>query len=384
MTAPPRGATPPEPHRPRLMPGDRMPEFTCATTATDAFRFDSAAGRWLVVCLPGSGGAPGTAERIGALAQTGLLDDERASLFIVSNDTQDRAAGRLADRIPGQRVFWDFDASVARLLGAMSADSPARLAPRWLVIDPGLTIRHVIPFRTDGADAAEVAAHLRAAPPPDRYMGFELPAPVLILPDVFEPAFCDMLIARYEAEGRELSGFMRDQGGRTVGVHDPGFKVRRDYTVEDQDTIRAMQARILRRVVPQIERVHFFRCTRMERYLVACYDGAEGGHFRPHRDNTTLGTAHRRFAVSINLNDGFEGGEVSFPEYGPRGYKAPRGGAVVFSCSLLHAVSRVTAGRRYAFLPFLYDDAAAAIRERNAARVPNAQGYRADGPRPGV
>jgi hypothetical protein len=41
------------------------------------------------------------------------------------------------------------------------------------------------------------------------------------------------------------------------------------------------------------------------------------------------------------------------------------GGAVVFSCSLLHAVSRVTRGRRYAFLPFLYDDAAAAMREAN-------------------
>jgi predicted 2-oxoglutarate/Fe(II)-dependent dioxygenase YbiX len=69
--------------------------------------------------------------------------------------------------------------------------------------------------------------------------------------------------------------------------------------------------------------------------------------------------------VSINLNSDFEVGEVSFPEYSPRSYKAPPGGAVVFSCPLLHAVSRVTRGRRYAFLPFLYDDAAAKIREAN-------------------
>ncbi|MDO9525444.1 MAG: 2OG-Fe(II) oxygenase [Gemmobacter sp.] len=115
----------------------------------------------------------------------------------------------------------------------------------------------------------------------------------------------------------------------------------------------------------------------MERYLVGCYDATEGGHFRPHRDNTTLGTAHRRWAVSINLNDDFDGGEVSFPEYSSRGYKAPRGGAVIFSCSALHAVSRVTRGKRYAFLPFLYDDAAAAIREANAAKVPIAADYRA-------
>ena len=74
---------------------------------------------------------------------------------------------------------------------------------------------------------------------------------------------------------------------------------------------------------------------------------------------------HRKFAVSVNLNDDFDGGEVSFPEYGPRSYKAPPGAAVVFSCSLLHAVSTVTRGRRYAFLPFLYDDAAARLREEN-------------------
>ena len=73
----------------------------------------------------------------------------------------------------------------------------------------------------------------------------------------------------------------------------------------------------------------------------------------------------RRFAVSIILNDDFDGGEVSFPEYGSRGFKPPPGGAVVFSCSLLHAVSRVTRGLRFAFLPFLYDDEAAKIREAN-------------------
>jgi hypothetical protein len=55
--------------------------------------------------------------------------------------------------------------------------------------------------------------------------------------------------------------------------------------------------------------------------------------------------------------------------FGSRTFKAPPGGAVVFSCSLLHRVTRVTRGRRYAFLPFLYDDAAAAIRERNAGLV---------------
>jgi hypothetical protein len=73
------------------------------------------------------------------------------------------------------------------------------------------------------------------------------------------------------------------------------------------------------------------------------------GYFRAHRNNTK-GTAHRRFAISNHLNADFEGGEVRLSEYGPRNCKAPPGGAVVFSHPLLHEVSRVTKGRRYAFL----------------------------------
>src|SRR5215208_4582634 len=132
-------------------------------------------------------------------------------------------------------------------------------------------------------------------------------------------------------------------------------------------TIPIEDAELIRRINLEIEKVHFFKPTRMERYIVSCYAAEDGGHFRPHRDNTTSGTAHRRFAVSINLNHDFEGGEVRFPEYGPRSYKAPPGGAVVFSCPLLHAVSKVMRGRRYAFLPFLYDEEAARIREQNNA-----------------
>jgi predicted 2-oxoglutarate/Fe(II)-dependent dioxygenase YbiX len=110
----------------------------------------------------------------------------------------------------------------------------------------------------------------------------------------------------------------------------------------------------------------------MERYLIACYDAAGGGYFRPHRDNTTNATLHRRFAVTINLNaEDYEGGDLRFPEFGPKSYRAPTGGAVVFSCALMHEALPVTRGKRYAFLPFLYDDAAAAIRSANNSFVDN-------------
>ena len=251
------------------------------------------------------------------------------------------------------------------------------LVRQWVIIDPTMRVLAVIPFREDQGDLAEVMAVLDALPPPGRYAGVEIMAPILFLPRVFEPELCRHLIGLYEAQGGQESGFMREIEGRTRLVTDSGFKRRKDYIIEDEKLVSALQGRFIRRVVPEIDKVHQFKVTRMERNIVSCYDAADGGHFSAHRDNTTKGTAHRRFAVSVNLNDEFEGGEVSFPEYGPRSFKAPPGGAEVFSCSLLHRVSKMTKGRRYAFLPFLYDEDAARLREENARHVDGGSDYRA-------
>jgi predicted 2-oxoglutarate/Fe(II)-dependent dioxygenase YbiX len=223
----------------------------------------------------------------------------------------------------------------------------------------------VFPFAADSSGADAVLSFVAKLPPVDSSIGFPVQAPVLFVPNVFKPEFCKHLIGLYEAHGGEESGVMRQRDGKTVGVKDHSFKRRKDYTIEDQKAIEATQLRVQRRVIPEIAKVHFFKVTRMERYIVCCYAAEDGAHFSAHRDNTTAATAHRRYAVSINLNDEFDGGEVSFPEYGPRSYKAPVGGAVVFSCSLLHAVSKVTRGQRFAFLPFLYDEEAAKIRMAN-------------------
>ena len=158
---------------------------------------------------------------------------------------------------------------------------------------------------------------------------------------------------------------MQEVDGKTVMKQDAQRKVRKDYLIEDEELIKLIQRRVQRRIAPEILKVHQFNANRMERYIVACYTAEDGGHFFMHRDNTTKGTAHRRFAVSINLNSDFDGGELSFPEYSRKSIKIPTGTAVVFSCSLLHTVSKVTRGYRYAFLPFLYDDAAAKVREAN-------------------
>jgi predicted 2-oxoglutarate/Fe(II)-dependent dioxygenase YbiX len=163
---------------------------------------------------------------------------------------------------------------------------------------------------------------------------------------------------------------MRERDGNTVGVFDHNFKRRKDFRFDSEpeyEELRAaVRARINRRVVPEVRRAFQFNPTRIERYLVSCYEGELSGFFRAHRDNTTKGTAHRMFACTINLNEGeYQGGDLCFPEFGTKTYRAPTGGVVVFSCSLLHEALPVTKGRRYAFLPFLYDEAAAKVRATN-------------------
>lgn len=360
--------------------GDPAPNFIQRSGSNPRFTFDTTAGRYLVLAFLGTAGDDAGRLRLASvLARRALFDDEHASFFAVSSDTADLAEARIVESYPGFRVFWDFDGSVGRRYGALPEDELANKAYRrfWLVIDPTLRILKVVPFRDDGGDAGELLDYVAALPPPARFAGFEVPPPILILPNVFERELCETLIALYEREGGLESGFMREVDGKTVPAYDHSHKSRKDVVITDDELIKACQSRVLRRVVPEIRKVHNFIVSRMERYIVCCYAAEDGGHFRAHRDNTTKGTAHRRFAMSINLNDAFEGGEVSFPEYGPRSFKPPVGGAVVFSCSLLHQVSVVTSGRRYAFLPFLYDDAAAKLREANIGYLQDETNYKA-------
>ncbi len=358
-----------------LLPGDPAPWFKAHASSREDFTFDTTAGRYLVMCFFASASEPrGRAAVDAALAQQRFFDDEFASFFGVTIDPSDQAEKRVAGSLPGMRFLWDFDGVVSKLYGSVPRDAEpnkgeVQLRRMWIVIDPTLRVQKVIPFAEDGSDARTLEAYLESLPPPSRFAGFEAPAPILVLPNVFEPELCEKLVSLYEQHGGTESGFMLQKDGKTVLAHGHEHKRRSDYTIVDPELTAHIRQLFRRRLIPEILKAHQFKATRMERYLVACYSAEEGGHFRPHRDNTTLGTAHRRFAVSINLNDDFDGGLIGFPEYGPHGFKPPVGGAVVFSCSLLHTVSRMTRGRRYAFLPFLYDEEASRVRETNQASL---------------
>jgi predicted 2-oxoglutarate/Fe(II)-dependent dioxygenase YbiX len=343
-----------------LQVGDLFPWLRLPMLGGEAdFRLDRVGGDHILMLAIGSATAIELAPAIETLRARAHTFRPGAVLFVVGNDiAASGVPGALGER-RGCYYFSDPQRVAGVAIGVLDSAGEQPEQSTWLLLGPGLRVAGRFPV--DRAEAA-IDALAAAADAP----AVDMTAPVLVIPDVFEPGFCRYLIDLYEADGGEESGFMREIDGRTVGMHDPKKKRRRDYQIEDTSTRNALRARVNRRIAPMIERAFQFKVTRIERYIVACYAAADGGHFASHRDNTTPATAHRRFAVTINLNGDYDGGDLSFPEFGLRTYRAPPGGAVVFSCSLLHEAGKVTAGKRYATLPFLYDDRGA--QQRSATR----------------
>lgn len=189
------------------------------------------------------------------------------------------------------------------------------------------------------SDPAEIAGH----------------APVLLIPDVLSADDCAALIDLYNRENFE-TGVATEASGVGAQEIDHSYKHRRDHQIADPEMIARVNNRLARRIVPEVRKAFNYDVTRFEHLRIGCYD-AGAGFFRAHRDNTKPATAHRKFALTLCLNDGYEGGHLRFPEYGGALYRPAAGGAVVFSCSLLHEVVDVTQGQRFSLITFFFGEA---------------------------
>ena len=358
-----------------LPPGEPAPGFVQRVDQHPEYPSHLLGGRYIVLCFFGSSTSPAWQTALGAIRQRLHYLSAANLLFIgVTVDARDAAAGRLERPSSFVSYCQDFDGRVSRMYGALPREAPPHVAqqpfrPLWIVLDRLLRVVANIPFAADGSDAGQLLALLDGLPPfglaPEPYRA----PPVLMLPDIFTTALCQRLIALFEAGSRAESGFMLKQERKTVEVLDPRLKRRRDYYVDDQAAIDEIKQAMQRRLLPEVAKYFQFSATNIERHLVARYCDHEQGHYSAHRDNTTPGTAHRRFAVTINLNGDFEGGDLSFPEFGAGTYRVPVGGAIVFSCSMMHAAAMVTRATRYAYVTFLYDEAGARVREANRAGI---------------
>jgi predicted 2-oxoglutarate/Fe(II)-dependent dioxygenase YbiX len=352
--------------------GLRAPDFALPTPDDPAVRFNTLAGRNTILVFPGLPLSPAAADFMAEVAaHRAVFEEGRARLYFILSRPEDVETLGLRSAPAGVGYFMDYQSKTAPLFGLEGgpedgAADEATVRPALFLLDRNLRFVRAVDFAEARPYLPEIVDELRQlerAREANDSIGL---APVLVIERVFEPALCRKLIDYYEEHGGGDSGFMRDHGGVTVGVIDHGFKRRRDCQIEDQDLRNMAMRRVYNRLVPEIARAFNFQATRMERHIVARYDAETGGFFRPHRDNLTRATTHRRFAVTLNLNaEEYEGGNLRFPEFGDRSYRAPAGGAVVFACGLLHEALPITSGKRYVYLPFLYGEAEAEIRKRN-------------------
>jgi peroxiredoxin/predicted 2-oxoglutarate/Fe(II)-dependent dioxygenase YbiX len=235
--------------------------------------------------------------------------------------------------------------------GKVLAGYGAGEQPRALLVDANArVIAFPLPHAIVGTAVAEATSSRRTTEP----VLIAAQAPVLAIPDVLSPADCRMLMELWERENIE-TGVATEESGVGGQEIDHTYKNRRDHQIVDEAVIRLVNDRLARRIVPEVRKAFNYEISRFEHLRIGAYD-AGAGYFRAHRDNTKLATVHRKFALTLCLNDDYEGGFLNFPEYGKQLYRPLAGGAVVFSTSLLHEVTDITEGRRFTLITFFFGE----------------------------
>ncbi|MGH8115684.1 MAG: 2OG-Fe(II) oxygenase, partial [Rhodanobacteraceae bacterium] len=259
-----------------------------------------------------------------------------------------------ANAVSGVTLLVD-DGAVARVLLGDQAAAPT--SPVAFALDPNMRVIERVE-RAQNEDAAMLlrrVADVYARQPRAKPLVKSQQAPMLFVPQVLEVEMCNELIAYFKKEGGKPSGTGYVDGAQVYWRLDPSVKMRSDVYLEEPALLDRVKERLLRRLLPEIQRCFNFQVTQHEVFKLSCYDAETGGYFRPHRDNESADTRHRRFAMTLNLNTGdYDGGQLHLPEFGPDLYQPQRGDAVVFSSSLLHEVVPVTRGQRYVLIGFFF------------------------------
>lgn len=311
--------------------GERAPDFVLPRDGTPTRWYGTVGGAPSVLVLA-CGADAGRVVELAALAGDGVRTDVvvrrdgPAGAFV---DTEGRVHGAFRADAEGPAVLVVLDANV-RITATLTADAQ----------DLQAALRDHLTAAQRDLDDPVVVQH----------------APVLLVPGALDDAWCDRLVELWASSETTETGVEASTGDGRGEVTDALRKRRRDLTVTDADLVRELTQTIGRRVLPELRKAFAYRANRFEGFKIGCYEDATSGFFAPHRDNLSPSTAHRRFALTLNLNDGYEGGELRFPEYGQQRYRPARGEALVFSGSHLHEVLSVTSGRRFVLLSFLFGD----------------------------
>ena len=232
-------------------------------------------------------------------------------------------------------------------------------APTAFLLDPNLRVRATLPF-ADGArvaaDVAELVAELvwDDRRPPE----ITTQAPLLVVPDVLDPEQCAELIAVWEQQGHSQTGVESSTGGGRAEQHNaqleapprprrggPAAQPRAGHHDRSSGPARAVQGvrvpgeplrGLQDRLLPGVRPRVLQRPPRQPQS----------------RDRAPSVRAHPQPQRRL------PGRSAALPRVRPELYRPAAGAGLLFSCSHLHEVLEVTAGRRFVLLSFLFGDEA--------------------------
>src|SRR5579859_3793606 len=285
-----------------LTPGDRIPDFTRSdASGKQRFFYDVHHGQPVVLFLCGRPTDAATRADLAALARPDQLWGQVARVALVLGGLAELAA--LENELGKDVVLLADDGTLTQhLIGVPPSSMTA------LTLDENLRIVERLERVGDAAEFAHRVARAYAERPAIAPQTLRHQAPVLFIPRVLDVAFCDALIAHFDETGGTPSGTAYVEGDKALWKPDPSVKMRRDVYLESGVWLERVKDALVRRVLPEIQRCFNFQVTQHEVFKLIRYD-AGAGYFHAHRDNESRDTAHRRFAMTLNLNTGeYEGG----------------------------------------------------------------------------
>jgi len=329
-------------------PGDVLPNVILpdASGTGVGLAQQTRAGRWLVLFFLEPAMLAAQADALAA-ARVRLEKSESALYSVLFSEPSPTVAGvDLFDQSKGGAAF---------LLGEGKAGI-AIIAPNGQLA------------ATFGDDDLEKAvAYCESAFAADEPGTLSMAAPVLVISQVLDADLCKRVIDFWRSADKLTDEVASSAQGNHVSA--ASIKRRTDAVIPDGELFSDIRRSITRRVLPMIDRAFRMQVASMEALRIGQYSAANEGAFGRHRDNTTQHTAHRRLAMTLNLNTGeYEGGALRFPEFGRKVYAPAAGSAAIFSCSLLHEALPVTEGERFGMFTF-FTDTAGLEQEKKAARA---------------
>ena len=173
----------------------------------------------------------------------------------------------------------------------------------------------------------------------DDYLPKEVHIPYLLIENALDNNLLKKVINFYNQKKIE---------GKLI-AHQHGTKDRL-HVHPDAELEKELDHKISRSILPELRKVFYFDAEYRELYKICSYDAETSGRFHPHRD-TPAPFQHRKYALSLFLNDDYEGGEFVLPEYGLK-VKPKANTAFIFPGISTHQVLPVTKGSRMTIISF--------------------------------